>query len=169
MGRFTKTNIGIVAAFVVVVACLAGVLTYAAVTQSRARAIGEPPTDAVMLRYFQEHEREFAQLLEMYQTDPSLDERAVDLESDSVSDPRLKEYMDLMDRLGVDWTRPSEAGGVQFTTSSYGIVSSGWYKGYLYSDLSPSPLVSNISEAGYVDGLRYRRIEGSWYLFEWDF
>ena len=172
MTRFTKANIGVWAVVVLVAAAVAGVFTYAAVFESRAAAFYDPPSDDEMIHYFQEHEQQFAQLLGAYQADLSLEARIDELEMKSafsldledVHEPELREYLEMREQLGVYSIEAGRGGGWELMTARHGLLH-GWAKGYLYSDLPPSPLVSNTSaRPEYRLSWVYRHIQGDWYL-----
>ncbi len=129
---------------------------------------GGPPSDDEMISDFHKHKQDFVALLEMYQTDPALEEHAPGMKSEDVSGPRFKEYLDLRNGLGIlEPIGPGRDGGVEFTTSGYGNFNGGWAKGYVYSSGPLAPLVDDISESDPTgrSGRLYRRIEGDWYLY----
>jgi hypothetical protein len=167
MTRLKKTHIVAIVVVALVVGAVAGVFTYAAILESRSHPTWEPPSDNEMISDFHKHKQEFVALLEMYQTDPTLEVHAPDLESEDVSGPRLKEYLDLRKRLGLlEPIGLGQDGGVEFTTSGYGFMN-GWAMGYVYSIGPLAPLVENISESEPTEewGRLYRHIEGDWYLY----
>lgn len=178
MNRSARASLGVWAVVVFILAGVAGVLTYAAVFESRAAAFYDPPSDDEMISRFRKHAEEYAALLEVYRGDPDLeaDIQALEmntlgwgLDSEDIRDARLKEYFELRERLGVDSITPGRYAGVELVISSRGGLGSGWHKAYLYSDLPPSPLVGEIPARPVEErGWRYRHVEGSWYLaYSW--
>jgi hypothetical protein len=103
---------------------------------------GTPPDDEEMIHYFQEHERQFMDLLDGYSADD-------------------------LGKLGIVeggpaiWSSNPEAQA--FVTSYRRWVGGSWWKGYIYSEQPLTPLVNAIDED--VVGLVYRYLESGWYLF----
>jgi hypothetical protein len=152
-------------------ACLLGVVALLVVPTPSVH-----PSDEEMSRaYFEQHDQ-YEALLTMFQEDVGLD-RLGDLAGDWPENPaelvgaaRLKEYRTLMDSLGVQSLERQGPQEVLFLMSTWGLAVSGSSKGYLYSPVSPSPLVTDTEDdATEPVGTTYRRIEGDWYIvYEWD-
>jgi hypothetical protein len=134
---------------------------------------GSPPSDAQMIRNFQNHRTQYEQLLQMIQTDSGL-ERVGTLAGNSPENPatvgvdeaRLQQYATTLKQLHVQsLERGGDSHQFLFTTHSYGLVTSGTAKGYYYSEQAPSPLVQDTDKASGEEGKFYRRIEGNWYVW----
>jgi hypothetical protein len=130
-------------------------------------------TDAEMLAWFGEHEQALEAAVLLY--------KEVPLVRDNVERESLFELMwrsdtawwvhhhDSLHRLGLrrDIHTSNSATRFAFEESVNAIGPRGTFKGYLYSEQPPSPLVSRLDDLEFdpEPGDRYRKIAGRWYLF----
>ena len=168
----------------------AAVLGCLTATACGAQALEHPP-DAVLIRRFETHQRDFARLVAMSNEDARVIRIADDftrLDSnwawprpDSLlgfSRARWDEYRTLFRRLGLEsgLSRETEPGGssvVFLTVSSRGIVNHGTSKGYAYSTAALRPLYPSLDRLPddvrrRRHGVAYRALRDGWYLaFDW--
>jgi hypothetical protein len=130
---------------------------------------GSPRSDSAMIARFQEHRRDYQELLRIFQTH-KLGVFSVDAGGGGgeLSTAEAERYLQRMKELGVESVERF-GGQIQFTTDSDGLVSSGWIRGYLWASRPPSPLVGDTQkDATAGSGQIYRHIEGDWYVtYEW--
>jgi len=148
------------------------------------------PSDAEMLRNFQQHRAEFEQLREMVSTDAGLQRvdqdwtRPDNPAAIGISAERIAEYRRIFHKLGIP--RGFQAYGdrseIKFIAHAEGLAVAGHAKNYVWSASEPDELVDSIDQfrvdemKQYRDYLEkksetfqkhwnvYRRIEGNWYL-----
>ena len=154
--RFTKTNLTILAAFGVVAAGLAVVITLAVShSASTIHLAWLPPSDNEMIAYLHEQQAEFNELVDLYSSgggNPG--------ESDQ------SPYEELRIRLGMQTVSTEGESGVLCTYFAVAVGSSTYTKGYLYSEQPPGALVDAIDIAAIDHPTTvYRHIEDQWYLF----
>jgi|WetSurMetagenome_2_1015567.scaffolds.fasta_scaffold71486_3 hypothetical protein len=135
------------------------------------------PSDEEMLNHFSKHASEFQELLDLYQADPQLERHVtawatkddpyavLTMQSNNATQKRYAELRRLLKLEKVESWSEDGMSEVELTYESYGIVSSGHIKGYLFSRSPPGPLVTSTDHPEGGDGFIYRRINDSWYLF----
>jgi hypothetical protein len=132
----------------VVVAVVVSVLALLAVPGGALDLVlrgGPVPSDAALIKNFREHEAGFAALADHLQT------------ADSVGNAELG-------ALGVKWLNYFGPDYFELDVVSWGIVPSGWAKGYVYSMQALSPTVDDLDRHAQADGATFRHIKGSWYF-----
>jgi hypothetical protein len=107
---------------------------------------GHPPSDGALIENFREHEADFVALADRLQT------------ADSVGHGRLR-------ALHVESLLYYDKDDFELWVASWGIVPSGWAKGYVYSTRPPEQTADNLDRHAQADGFTCRHIEGPWYLF----
>lgn len=145
---------------------------------------GTHPSDASLIRNFNEHETDFNRLVNMAETDSHvvriadgftwLDTNVSWPRSESelgFSKSRWAEYRSIFKKLGIKDginRREDIPGTIFFIVSSNGAALHGTSKGYAYTTKEPSPLAESL------DGLNrqlkpmvpvYKRLQSNWYLY----
>ena len=143
------------------------------------------PSDEQLIQNFQKHEAEFNLLAEMSNQDSHVQRIAPTFtwlqnnagwprpESElGFSKQRWDEYRRLFKELkvadGLARGEPQQPVMIFFFASSYGLVTGGSYKGYLYSTEEQTPIVDSpeLEQAEMKSNHSvYKRLKGNWYLF----
>lgn len=127
------------------------------------------PSDARMIEDFNAHREQYAELLQMFQVDTSLNQVDNDRsDSSTIDDTRWKRYQTLMHELHVESISRSNLygqAGVFFTVHDVGLGPSGSQNGFAYCLSKPSPLLADTADVGQDDPEAYHRIAGNWYVW----
>ena len=134
------------------------------------------PSDIDLITNFERKKSNFVDLIMMIQSDKGLER--VDEDWTRPSDPlsigiipeRIARYRQLMDELKIARGFESSLDPTVITliASASGLSISGSAKGYVYSEIVPNNLVSDLDNYLASDGksfVAYRHIEGHWYLY----
>ena len=148
------------------------------------------PSDAALIRNFEQHEGSFERLVQMSDENPQVIRIAYDftrLETNwawprpeaelGFSKQRWAEYRKLFNTLGLasglDRVSSSNGAAIYLMASARGMTMRGSSKGYLFSKTPITNMVESLDREAEVPakskhGALYRPIKGNWYLcFEW--
>jgi hypothetical protein len=151
---------------------------------------GKHPSDAILVRNFEEHEEGFNRLIKMSEEDAHVIRVAHDftrLETNwawprpesqlGFSRQRWADYRKLFRRLGLESGLSREGSSkeadIYLISSSKGMTMSGSSKGYVYSRKEITNVVESLDDAALIPaasehGALYKRIKAGWYLcLEW--
>jgi hypothetical protein len=131
-------------------------------------------SDEDLIKHFDDHESEFAELLEMLKIDAEVKQISLDsVRPDAAIDNRRWEaYKDILKRAGIRrvstfWEEPPWLPEVVFDTSG-SQYNTDFQTGYAFSRRAPTPLVDDLDAAMREMtpyGVTYRRIKGNWYIY----
>jgi len=117
-------------------------------------------SDEELIRAFDRHRNEAAELATMIQTDPCPFIGREGKECAWLGRPRVAEYTSLLQRLGAFGVQR----GPDFVTISMSHTSQG-DKGFLHSPLRDLPSSSSLDVKPGSESVAYRHLDGPWYLF----
>lgn len=145
------------------------------------------PTDAEMIRKFQEHRDEFDELITMFRSDRNLGRVGPNFTRSATGAPgpggdaqgsgdigvtsdRLNDYLSRFAKLGIraGIEGYNDKEYIYLHVSSQGLSITGTSKGYAYISKPPDRIVENLDTYWSEDGRSfsaYRRMEGNWYLY----
>lgn len=140
------------------------------------------PVDAALVERFFESKSLLQELLDEAMQDSSLLRVAPDFilvkgqgefyrgdQQAYLSKERWDRYLELFDKLGLNeglLRRDSGDQGIYFIAYSTGLVSGGVSKGYVYSEKTLEPVVSDLDEVRRRgEGIFFKRLNRKWYLF----
>jgi hypothetical protein len=142
-----------------------------------------PPSDTSLIEKYRRNKAQFARIVELAADNERLagvnwnpDARNAAVKA-GLPAAKVDEYVQLLKKLGVnhELTGVVGIGKVCLVTTDivYGIFDSGVIKGYVWSTTEPTSIVDDLeqntaapSQSSTEVPIRYRHVEGNWYLFE---
>jgi hypothetical protein len=164
-------HLGVLPTLLVVAGLFVGATVIVVIVAFAVVGCGSHTSDSHMIDFFHEHEQQFGDLLQMFQSDSRLDHAGDPLSgwpsnatSLGMPQTRVARYDALLKELKVQLIERVPA-TVVFTVSTVGLVSSGSAKGYVYSSQALPSVSDTQRSAEGPGGEVYRHIVGGWYLF----
>ena len=144
-----------------------------------------PPSDAALERRFYEHRADLEQIVGMMEQDEHMqriaetftrnDDWDVNIDRGrDISEQRWNQYREIFDRAGVPMGTQRQSNDIEIIAWATGLVIGETSLSYLHCGKSPAgnfyPPCRERKESGSVEAndvlIRYKRIEGDWYIYE---
>jgi hypothetical protein len=146
-----------------------------------------PPSDAALERRFYAHKAELEQIVRMMEQDTQMggiaedftvndDEEEHPMRERGISDQRWNEYREIFRRAGVPMGTVRQDGDIEILAWAAGLAIAGTSLSYLHCGKSSAAIASiypacrERRESGKIQEndvlIRYKRIEGDWYIYE---
>jgi hypothetical protein len=146
-----------------------------------------PPSDASLERRFYEHRADLEQIVKMMEQDEHMQRIADDFTRNDdwdqhpgrareISEQRWNQYREIFHRAGVPMGTERQSDDIEIMAWAAGLAIAGTSLSYLHCGKSSAGIPSNYppcderKESGRIEEndvlIRYKRIEGDWYIYE---